>query len=108
MNGKEFLKRLLNWFRPAQKPSLPETPSSNGWGETVMLLQKLQQTEEIELTCDEVFAMLDEYTEMAIKGEDVASLMPLVRQHLVMCPDCRDEYEALERILNSPNSVPKI
>lgn len=101
MNGKEFLQRLLNWFRPPRKPSLPETPSSNGWGETVMLVRKLQQTEEIELTCDEVFAMLDEYTEKAMNGEDVAHLMPLVKQHLEMCPDCREEYEALERILQA-------
>lgn len=66
-----------------------------------MLVQKLQQTEEVELTCDEVFALLDEYTDMAMKGENVASLMPLVKQHLEMCPDCREEYEALKRILHA-------
>ena len=66
-----------------------------------MLLQKLHKTEEVELTCDEVFAMLDEYTEMAMKGENVATLMPLVKQHLEMCPDCREEYEALERIIRA-------
>ena len=101
MNSKEFLRRLLNWVRPSQKPSLPEASSINGQRETVLLLQKLHKTEEVELTCDEVFAMLDEYTEMAMKGENVATLMPLVKQHLEMCPDCREEYEALERIIQN-------
>ena len=101
MNGKELFKRLWNWFRPSQKTSLSEVSSTNDQAMVVMMLQKLQQTEPIELTCDEVFAMLDEYTEMALKGEDVAALMPRVKQHLEMCPDCREEYEALERILLS-------
>lgn len=51
------------------------------------------------MPCDEVFAFLDESAERARKGENVAHLMPLVKQHLDMCPDCQEEYEALVRIL---------
>jgi len=65
------------------------------------ILHMIQVTQEVELSCDEVHELLDQYTEMAIRGEDVASLLPLVQYHLDMCPDCREEYEALTRIINA-------
>ncbi len=65
------------------------------------MLYMIQNTREVELSCDEVHELLDQYSEMAVRGEDVASLLPLVHYHLEMCPDCREEYEALSRILNA-------
>jgi hypothetical protein len=64
-------------------------------------LTMLALTQEEELTCDEVFALIDQFTEMAIRGEDVAGLMPLVKQHLDLCGDCREEYEVLQGILTN-------
>lgn len=66
---------------------------------TVKMLDMIANTAEEELTCDEVFDLLDQFTEMAQRGEDVARLMPLVHQHLQMCPECKEEYDALLRIL---------
>lgn len=97
MNGNSFFTRLLNWIRRTSKYS--RSKLSNEMMGMSKMAQMLQQTEEKELSCDEVFALLDEYTEMARNGDDVAHLMPLVKQHLDMCPDCREEYEALKRIL---------
>ena len=51
------------------------------------------------LNCDQVFDLIDQYAERAAHGEDVAHLMPLVAAHLDMCPDCREHYEALERVV---------
>ena len=65
------------------------------------VLHMIQNTREVELSCDEVHELLDQYSEMAIRGEDVASLLPLVHYHMDMCPDCREEYEALTRILQA-------
>ena len=96
MKADNFLKRFLNRLRPARmvnaepaspKPILP------------VVLRMLAKTEEVELSCDEVFALLDQYTEMVQRGEDVAHLMPLVARHMQMCPDCLEEFEALQRIL---------
>jgi hypothetical protein len=53
------------------------------------------------LTCDQVFDLIDQYTERTARGEDVAHLMPLVVAHLDICPDCREHFEALERVLES-------
>jgi hypothetical protein len=73
-------------------------------GQTAMaqkMIEMIVHTEEVELTCDDVFDLLDEFTEMALRGEDVASLMPMVQHHLEMCPECREEYEALRRVIES-------
>jgi len=61
----------------------------------------LASTEDVELSCDEVLVLLDVYAEMAMRGEDVASAMPLVERHLGRCMDCTEELEALMRILRS-------
>lgn len=67
------------------------------------MLRNIARTQEIELTCGEVFELLDQNAEMAANGEDVAEIMPLVKQHLEMCADCREEFEALLWVLqNAP------
>lgn len=47
------------------------------------------------MPCSEVFARLDEYVEKEAHGKQAAKLMPLLREHLDICPDCCQEYEAL-------------
>lgn len=63
------------------------------------MIRSLAMTQDREITCDEVYAVLDEFTEAALRGENILVFMPLVRQHLDMCPDCREEYETLLRML---------
>lgn len=64
----------------------------------------LAHTQADELSCDEVYALLDVFADAARRGEDVAALMPLVQHHLEMCPDCREEYHALLRSMNATMS----
>jgi hypothetical protein len=66
-----------------------------------MMLRMAQMTDETELSCDEVLALLDQYAEASVRGEDMARLMPLVQRHLERCRDCMEEYQALMRILNA-------
>ncbi|HZD40928.1 MAG TPA: hypothetical protein VE131_09420 [Terriglobales bacterium] len=63
------------------------------------MLQALAITEGQEISCDEVFAVLDEFAEAVQRGENVLLFMPLVRRHLEVCSDCREEYETLLRML---------
>lgn len=65
------------------------------------LAQQLAATQDVEYSCDDVLAVLDQFTEAFLRGEDVATLMPLVQRHLDMCADCHEEFEALLRILKS-------
>ncbi len=94
----QWLKRIFTNKPPSTgRKNAVEIPPAK----TAAMLQMLQMTQEIELTCDEVQALLAEYTEMAMRGEDTGAVLPLVHRHLDMCPDCREEYEALLRILQS-------
>lgn len=52
-----------------------------------------------QMPCSQVFARLDEYVEREVEGRNAARLMPLLREHLDLCPDCCEEYEALLSVL---------
>lgn len=65
------------------------------------MVQMIGKTQEVEISCDEVQRLLGQFAEAALRGEDTAALLPLVQQHIEMCPDCREEYEALMRILQA-------
>lgn len=65
------------------------------------LLEQIVRTQERELHCGEVFALLDQYVEAVAAGQDPSSLMPLVKDHLELCPDCLEEYEALLRVIQT-------
>jgi hypothetical protein len=84
----EFFRRLFRKPSPVAPVSLNE-------------LSFLTDDPEAMLTCDQVFELIDQYAERAQRGEDVTHLMPLVAAHLDMCPDCREHYEALERVLQA-------
>ena len=59
------------------------------------VVMQIGKTQEEEYSCDEVFALLDQYVELVVTGEDAAAMMPLVLNHLEMCRDCFEEYEVL-------------
>jgi hypothetical protein len=69
------------------------------------IMHRLVVTGDEELSCDEVFALVDEYAEASQRGEDVTSLKPLIRHHLDMCRECDEEYQALLRVLEGSNSI---
>ena len=92
----KWLKRLFNKNENSTKPEI-KIPMTKGQAEKI--LRMIENTQLEELSCDEVFELLDVYAEMAARGEDVIDLFPLVRHHLDMCPDCREELEALMRII---------
>jgi hypothetical protein len=48
-----------------------------------------------EIGCDECFEQVDRFIEMELSGLNATQAMPLVQQHLEMCGECREEFEAL-------------
>ncbi len=66
-----------------------------------IMVRGVARTQEKEYSCDDVYELLDEFTEAVAQGKDVTQLMPLVQQHLEMCPDCREEFEALLRVVRA-------
>ncbi len=92
----DFFKRLFN------RPKTPDSTNGKFSPEALRkMMKQLEHTQDVELTCDEVLALLDQFAEAYLRGEDVARLLPLVQHHLDMCGDCREEFEALLRILQA-------
>jgi len=76
--------------------------------ETVLgFLRVLESVREEDVPCDEVYARIDEYVEREVDKKDAAQLMPLVREHLNLCSDCCEEYEALLDILEKTSKEEK-
>jgi len=71
------------------------------------LVEMIKQTQPEEFTCEEVFALLDQFADALERGDDVSALMPMVRSHLEICADCREEFEALLRVLQARASDPQ-
>lgn len=57
------------------------------------------QTREHEITCGECLDDLAEFAERRLEGSPRSLAMRHVEHHLLVCPECREEYEALQRLL---------
>lgn len=65
-------------------------------------LQVLEKVREEDLSCSDMYARLDEFVEAEVKdGKDAAILTPLIHEHLDMCSECCDEYEALLTVVEN-------
>jgi len=94
--------KLSEWFAKIflSKKTPPAAARMSPRGVRAMA-HMLQHTHAKELTCDEVHSLLDQFVDLVIQGEDASHLMPLVEQHLDLCTECREEYEALLRVLQA-------
>ncbi len=54
-----------------------------------------------EIGCDECFDELHKFAELQLAGKSPDDAMPLVKDHLDKCGNCREEYEALLEALRS-------
>ena len=70
-------------------------------------LRVLESVREEDVPCDEVYARIDEYVEREVGQKDAAQLMPLVREHLDMCSECCEEYQALLDVLEKTSQEQK-
>jgi hypothetical protein len=65
------------------------------------MVRAILTTREEEIGCDDCFEKVDRFVEMTLAGKDAAEAMPLVADHLQRFRDCREEYEALLRVLRA-------
>lgn len=70
-------------------------------------LHVLEGVREDEASCDEVYERIDEYVEREVDRKDAADLMPVIRDHLDLCHECCEEYEALLKILEKTSKEQK-
>ena len=96
MKLREAINRLVKRMGSDKEKSDMQLPE-----EFKKWIAMVEKTQEVEFSCEDVYRLLDQYTETINRGEDAQKLMPLVEHHIEICPDCREEFEALLRILQA-------
>ena len=91
MNMKDLFQQIGGHFKKDHQELSDEV--------VVKFLRVLEEARVEDMPCREVFSRLDEYVEKEMGGEDAAKLMPLLREHFDLCPDCCEEYESLLSVL---------
>ncbi len=91
MNMKDLFQQIGGHFKKDHQELSDEVVEG--------FLRVLEEVRVDEMPCSEVFSLLDEYVEKEVGGEDVARLMPLLREHFDLCPDCCEEYKSLLSML---------
>lgn len=59
------------------------------------MIRAIKNTRSDEIGCDECFEKLDSFIELELKGKSPEKALPLVKDHLDRCGECKDEYEVL-------------
>lgn len=72
------------------------------------LLVKIQNTQDDEISCSDCFDLVSHFVELELEGQNPATKMPEVKQHIDQCPACRQEYEVLRdlQILENEHQLP--
>jgi hypothetical protein len=68
-------------------------------------LGRLLGPNEPEVGCDECFALLDQYVELELAGEDADAAIPGLRAHFEGCSACREEHESLRALVGGEQAL---
>ena len=92
MNIQSLLQALKDKLSP-REPLQDEV--------VVRFFKLLEQIREEDMSCDDMYRQLDEFVEEEVKSKDAAKIMPLIQEHIDICPECCDEYQALLTVLEN-------
>lgn len=70
------------------------------------ILRKLKSVRDEDITCDECYIEIDRYVDMLRAGQDAATVLPQVKEHLEQCDCCKVEFKALIAILEAATRDP--
>ncbi|MDX1639593.1 MAG: hypothetical protein R3281_16635 [Balneolaceae bacterium] len=65
------------------------------------MIRAVKNTRDVEIGCDECFDKLDDFIEMELRGKSPEKALPLVKDHLDRCSECREEYKVLLEALDN-------
>jgi hypothetical protein len=96
MNIRDLIQKVRNRINPQEQLS----------NEAVLgFLRVLETVDTEEISCDELYGKLDQYVELEVDKKDAAHIMPLMREHLDVCPECCEEYEALLHVVEETEEI---
>ena len=67
--------------------------------EIAELLRLIGLTRDEEIDCERCLALVAEFAERELAGRSIPVGLEAVAHHLSVCAECREEYEALLRVL---------
>ena len=67
------------------------------------LLEMLTLTRDKEVSCDECLQSMAEFAETTLAGKTVTEGLQCIEEHLQLCGECREEFEALKSALDGDN-----
>jgi hypothetical protein len=59
------------------------------------MVRAIASVREEEIGCDDCFEKVDTFVDLELEGKEAGEALPLVKDHLERCQNCREEYEAL-------------
>jgi hypothetical protein len=59
------------------------------------LCEALRATRDAEIGCDDCLMQVTSYCEIELAGKEIPEALRLVREHLEICAECHEEYQAL-------------
>jgi hypothetical protein len=63
------------------------------------LMRLIRLTKDDEINCEQCLALVAEFAEQVLAGQSIPAGLQAVEHHLSLCAECREEYEALQRVL---------
>lgn len=63
------------------------------------LVRAIEQTRDHEFNCSECQSFVGEFAERQLAGLPLDEVLARVEHHLSLCPECREEFLALEKVL---------
>lgn len=96
MKIRELIQRVRDSLKPHE-----ELPNEAVLG----FLRVLEGVRMEELSCEEIYSKLDEYVECELDSKEAAHVMPLIREHLDICSECCEEYEALLDVIEKTDNT---
>ena len=58
-------------------------------------------TKDAEINCEQCLAAVAEFAEQQLAGKSISEGLQAVLHHLSICDECREEYEALAKTLDT-------
>jgi hypothetical protein len=65
------------------------------------IVKMLGLTRDREFNCSECLQHVGEFAECQLANQPLAEVIARVEHHLALCPECREEFEALMKILKA-------
>jgi hypothetical protein len=63
--------------------------------EALDLFAAVVATRDVEIGCDDCLMQVASYCETELAGKEIPEALQLVREHLDICTECHEEYQAL-------------